>query len=179
MEKIFADMMGASVMSQAEIRRRRPDLSASPIQSQEDLNKLLGQTHWIRTVRVDLKPGKLHDFVELWNPLKLELQEMLKDRTIAVSQTLTGPPVIWMASFAKSFAEFDEMTNATKNLTETEAYRNYIKGLADVATMSQFEYHRIAPELSNVPEAIASVDPAFWRPKPAMPAKAKAAKAGD
>jgi len=57
---------------------------------------------------------------------------------------------------------------------ETEAYQNYMKGLSEVATMSQFEYHRIMPALSNVPEEIASADPAFWRPAPTMEtAKAK------
>lgn len=175
MEKIFADLDGASVMSRAEIRRRRPDLSANPFTSQEELRKLVGQTHWLRTVKVELKPGKMQEYVELWNPLKLELEKLLPGRVIAFSQTITGPPVVYTVMYAKSFGEFDEVNAATKNLMETEAYQNYMKGLSEVATMSQFEYHRVVPALSNVPDEIASADEAFWRPAPTETAKTKTA----
>jgi hypothetical protein len=126
-------------------------------------------------VKVELKPGKMQEFVELWNPLKVELAKLMPDRVISVSQTITGPPVFYSVMYAKSFAEFDEVNAATKNLMETEAYQNYMKGLSEVATTSQFEYHRVVPALSNVPEEIASADPAFWRPAMTEPARAKTA----
>jgi hypothetical protein len=172
-DKVFADMMAASITTRGQIRRRRPDLSAHPLKDSDDLMKLLGETRWLRTVRVDLKPGKTREFAEAWNPYKLELEKVLPDKFISVSQTTTGTPALYMTIFAKTLADFDRYDAAVVQAMESDAYRSFTQRLGDLASMTTWEIYRIVPELSNVPDRVAAVDPAYWRPKPATPVKPK------
>jgi quinol monooxygenase YgiN len=172
-QKIFADMSAASVWTRGEIRRRRTDLSGNPPATQDEFYKMLGETRWIRTVKVDLMPGKLREYTELWMPFKAALEKENPGRYIAVSQTITGTPAIYSATYAKSMAEFDTMNANMNKLLEDDAYRNYLRGLSSVATNTKWEIHRIAPELSYPPDEIAAVNPSYWNPKPAAPTKGK------
>ena len=48
------------------------------------------------------------------------------------------------------------------------AYRNFMKVTGDAVAMTNWEIHRLRPELSNPPDEIVNADPSFWKPQTEM-----------
>src|SRR3974377_743712 len=76
MEKMFADLNAMSVSGTAEIRRRRWDLSVNPPAGREEAMRVAATSRWIRTLRIDVKPGRMPDFIEAWKPWQAELSRV-------------------------------------------------------------------------------------------------------
>src|SRR5213593_1397494 len=60
--KIFQDFGNCIVSSRGELRRRRPELSASAPTDMAAISRLIGGSRWVRTVMVRVRPGKTADY---------------------------------------------------------------------------------------------------------------------
>src|SRR3954470_15458854 len=67
-DKLMRDLMAYSVSSHSELRHRRWDLSVNAPSDMEGLTKMVAKTRWIRTLTVNLKPGRNMEYIEAWKP---------------------------------------------------------------------------------------------------------------
>ena len=81
----------------------------------------------------------------------------------------TGVGVFRITTLAKSLGDLDGM----KPLDQVRgaSYAAFEKATADAVARIEISIGRFLPELSNPTDEIVAIDPAFWRPKPAAPAK--------
>jgi hypothetical protein len=165
--------LGASSNSfKSEIRRRRRDLSVNPPEDADGLQKLVGSTRWIRTVRLDVKPGRSQEYIEAWKKFQGELGQVTPPITALFSESITGTPALYVGIYYKSMAQMDSEVPALQKAVASPAYGNLMKVSGDAIAMSNWEIHRVRPDLSNPPEGVVNVDPAFWKP-PAMTTSTK------
>jgi hypothetical protein len=169
-DKMMRDL-GAWSTFRSELRRRRWDLSVHPPTDAAGLATLVGQSRWIRTLRLDVRPGWALDYVQSWKGFQHELEKVSPPVTALVSESVTGTPAIFVGVYYKSMADMDvEVASVQKALTST-AYLNLSKVTASAVDKSMWEIHRVRPDLSNPPDEVLNADPAFWKPAP--PAKPK------
>jgi hypothetical protein len=172
-DKLMRDLGAWSTSYHTEIRRRRWDLSVNPPSTVADLSKLVGQSRWIRTLRVDLKPGKNAEYIAAWKPFQAELAKMQPSSTVLVSESVTGTPAIFVGLYYKSMAEMDSEYAAVLKALASDAYQNLGRVTSNTVNQSTWEILKVRPELSNPPEGVINTDPAFWKPKPPAPPKPK------
>jgi hypothetical protein len=173
-DKLLRDLGAWSTSYHTEIRRRRWDLSVHPPSTAADLYKLVGQSRWIRTLKVDLKPGKNAEYIAAWKPFQAELAKMQPAPTVLVSESVTGTPAIFVGLYYKSMAQMDTEAAAVQKALASDAYQGLGRATSNSVNQSTWEIFRVRPDLSNPPEEIVSADPAFWTPKPPAPPKPKA-----
>ncbi|HYW41501.1 MAG TPA: hypothetical protein VE959_01510 [Bryobacteraceae bacterium] len=172
-DKLMRDISSYSASGYNQLRHRRWDLSVHPPSSAAELYKMVGQTRWIRTLRLDVKPGANFQYIDAWKPFQAELAKISPPVTVLVSESSTGTPAIFVAIYYKSWAEMDAGAAALPNALASQAYQNLMRVTQNTISMSNWEIHRLRPQLSYPPDEIASADPAFWNPKPAPPAAPK------
>ncbi|MBI1786059.1 MAG: hypothetical protein HYR60_00635 [Acidobacteria bacterium] len=171
--KLFQDYNNCIVSGRGEARRRRLDLSSLTAADAERATRQIGQLRWTRTTVVRIRPGRADKFEEL-----LKLFKAAWDRnqlTRYVSQSASGQQgiVYYITALGKSMAEFDGATGV-QQLLGSAGYQTYLSTSAEAVLSNEAYINRVLPELSNPPEAIAALDPAFWRPKPPAPVEKKA-----
>lgn len=173
----FQQFNNCIVSSRGEIRRRRPDLSANPPKDAAALAKILGESRWVRTAIIRVRPGRAGDYVEQLRANKAAIERSYQTPTF-ISQSVAGQQgtVFYITSLRSSLGGFDSAPNLQQALG-AEGYQKYQKTIADTVLTTETIIQRFAPELSNPPEEVASVAPDFWRPKPPAP-KAKPATEG-
>jgi hypothetical protein len=172
-EQFMYNLGAWSASYTTEIRRRRLDLSVNPPSSPEDVSKMVASSRWLRTYRADLKPGKSADYVAAWRPFQAELAKVTPPITVLVSESVTGTPALFFATYLKSLADIDVQSAAVQKAIASVAYVNLQKSGGDAQQSGMWEIHRIRPDLSCAPEEIVNLDPAFWKPAPRAPAKPK------
>jgi hypothetical protein len=165
MPKFFADLSSISTSMQAEIRRRIPDLSVNIPASQEDRLRQVSQARFMRTIRLELKPGRMPEWVEAWKPWQAELERVEPKVTAAVSATSTGRSAVVISSYFRDMAEMDAIDVGIQKALAGDTYREFMRKSADMLYSSNWEIHRILPELSSMPEEFVSMNPEFWKPK--------------
>ena len=79
-DKIFQDLSQCLVSSRTEFRRRRWDLSSNAPTNPAAMAKLLGNSRWLRTAAVHVRPGQVAAF-----------EALLKD--VKVAREKASPPV--------------------------------------------------------------------------------------
>lgn len=170
-DKMFSDMNSCVSWSRSELRRRRWDLSSAPA-DQAELSKVVGQSRYLRTAVVRVKPGHAADFEAVLKQLKDAREKTGDKRTIVVSESLVGTQgtVYYITGLVPSFAAFDEAPTMKKLLGDEE-YAKVQKINSEVIQDFTSVIARFVPEFSNVPNEVASAAPDFWNPKPAMAAK--------
>jgi len=174
-EQIFRDADSCMESSQREVRRRRWELSANVPADPAALNKLIGESRWVQTVMVRVRPGHGPRFEEQLRAIK-EAQEKAEAKvTVLVSQAAFGQSgaVYYIGTPRKSLAEIDSAIPLPR-LLGAEAYEKFVKAVSESVLTTEFTISRFAPEFSNPAEGIAAAAPDFWHPKPA--AKKPAAK---
>ena len=173
-DKMMRDLGAWSTSYHSEIRRRRWDLSVNAPTTAADLYKLVGQSRWIRTLKVDIKPGKNPEYVAGWKLFQAELAKMQPASTVLISESVTGTPAIFVALYYKNMAEMDSETTAVQKALASDAYRHLAEATSNSVNQTTWETLKVRPELSNPPEEVINADPAFWKPKPPAPPKPKA-----
>jgi hypothetical protein len=163
--KLMADLGAMSESATAEIRRRRWDLAVNVPATPEERMNVAAASRWIRTIRIDLKPGRTLDFIDAWKPWQQELAALGPDVSIWASMTSTGAPAIILATYFKDMAGMDQVDALVSKAVASPVYREFLKATQDMIVKTTWEVHRLRPELSCVPDAIAAADPDFWRPK--------------
>lgn len=163
-EKLMYDLTAASVSFKSEMRRRRYDLSVNPPADAAAMTNLVGHARWIRTVRLDVKPGRAPEYIEAWKQFQAELQQVSPPITALVSESITGTPALTVGMYYKSMAQIDEQNSAVQKAVSTPAYQNLMKVSSEALAMTNWEIHRVRPELSNPTDEIVATDPSFWKP---------------
>lgn len=176
-EKIFQDFSSCTVSSQSEIRRRRWDLSSNVPADAAARSKVVGEARWVRTVIVRVRPGHRMKYEEQMRAIKAAQEKAAPKDVVYVSESVAGEQgtVYYISWFRSSLGGFDGGASLLQLLGEG-GYEKLLKVASESVQSTEVIISRILPELSNPPEDVASVAPAFWRPKPAA-AKPAAAKA--
>lgn len=174
-KKMMQDFNSTIVSSRAELRRRRWDLSANAPKTPEASARLIGEARWLRTLVVQVRPGRQAQFEDRAKAVKAVFEKGSPSWTVLVSQTIAGGPGInyHFTSPQPSLAAFDEMPDLRKLMGEKE-FIEWQKDSGETVLSSEVRYMRFLPELSNAPAEIAKVSLDFWRPMPASAIKPKA-----
>ncbi len=178
--KLMQDFSNCLSSTRGEFRRRRWDLSANAPTSESAMNQLVGQGRWLRTAIIRVRPGRGRDYEDQLRVVK-QLREGATNKTpTLVSQSVAGQSttVYYITNMVSSLGALDTIPSLPDVLGE-EGYKNYLKTVSEVVLSTEINVSRIVPELSHLNEAMVSVAPEFWRPKPPVAAKPKAAAAAE
>ena len=172
--KLLADFNNCVVSTRAELRRRRWDLSSNVPADAAALFKLTGESRWVRTVMVRVRPGRLLDYEAQLRLVKAAAERATPQLTTLVSQSAVGQQgnVFYLTSFGSTLGTFDGAPPLRKLLGEA-FYQSYAKVVADSVLGVETIITRFVPEYSNAREEVAAASPDFWRPKPPMVSRAK------
>jgi hypothetical protein len=175
-EKLFQDFNQCLVSSRSELRKRRWDLGSNPPADGAAMAKMLGESRWLRTTIIHVKPGQGPAFEALLKDVKAAREKNSPDVTTLVSQTVAGAEgtIYYVTTFAKSMAGFDSIAPLQKVLGE-EGYAHYLKTGSEIVENTETVISHFLPELSNPPADVVAAAPDYWNPKP-MVAKAATPK---
>jgi hypothetical protein len=174
--KIFQDFSNCIVSTRSELRRRRPDLSANLPANPAAVNKLIGESRWVRTTMVRVRPGRTADYEAQLKIIKAAADKDSSRMPTLISQSVAGVQgtTFYITALRSSLAGFDTAVTPLPQLIGESGYSAYQKTVAESVLSTETIISRFLPELSNPPEEIASASPDYWRPKPpaAKPAPA-------
>lgn len=181
------DFNACLISSQAEIRKRRGDLSINLPSDMAGVLKVVGSSRWLRTVAVHVRPGKIDEFERQLKALKEGVERSDSGGLMSlVSQGIAGErgTVFYLSSFRASLADFDKAPPPLRQRLGEEGFQQYQKGVSENVQFSEVTLSRFLPELSNPPKEVADASLDFWNPKPAAMKKpagkpASPAKPGD
>jgi quinol monooxygenase YgiN len=176
-EQIFHDGDACMESARSEVRRRRWELSSNAPADAAAMARMLGETRWVQTTIVRVRPGMGPRIEEQIRALKAANEKANPKITMLVSQAVTGQTgtVYYVTSLRKSLAEIDGTPSMAQLLGE-DAYGAFLKAASEAVVNTEYTISRFRPELSNPPDPVAAVAPDFWRPKP--PPASKSAKEG-
>jgi hypothetical protein len=168
-EKLFQDFNQCLVSSRSELRKRRWDLGSNPPADGAALTKMLGESRWLRTTIIHVKPGQGPAFEALLKDVKAAREKNSPDVTTLVSQTVAGAEgtIYYVTTFAKSMAGFDSIAPLQKVLGE-EGYAHYLKTGSEIVENTETVINHFLPELSNPPADVVAAAPEYWNPKPVV-----------
>jgi hypothetical protein len=168
-EKLFQDFNQCLVSSRSELRKRRWDLSSNPPADGAAIAKMLGESRWLRTTIIHVKPGQGPAFEALLKDVKAAREKNSPDVTTLVSQTVAGAEgtIYYVTTFAKSMAGFDSIAPLQKVLGE-EGYAHYLKTGSEIVENTETVISHFLPELSNPPADVVAAAPEYWNPKPVV-----------
>lgn len=174
MEKLFQDFSACVESSRTELRRRRRDLSTNPPADRAGMAKLLGESRWLRTTMVRVRPGKIADFEAFLKAYKAGAEKISPPMTVLVSQAVAGQEgtVFYVTALRSSLSGFDDYPSPQKILGD-DGYQKYLKEIAETVADSETTISRFLPEASNAPEPVAAEAPDYWTPKPKVGATKK------
>jgi hypothetical protein len=176
MHKLFADFDASVDSERGELRRRRWDLTASAPADAAAYSKLIGQSRYLRTAIVRVRPGRTLEYEAQLKRGK-DAQERANPGVASfVSQGVAGVQtgVFYITTLLTSLGDLDKI----KPLQEVlgSSYAGYQKTVAETVLGTEIIIGRFLPELSNPPDEIVAVDTKFWRPAPPPPPPPKAAE---
>lgn len=176
-DKMEQEFNQCIVSSRGEIRRRRWDLSSNAPADLAAYSKLIGETRWLRTTVVSVKPGQVASFEALAKDVKAARDKSSPSQTVFVSQAVAGQEgtVFYVTTLQSSLAGFDGLPSLQQMLGD-EGYQKFLKANAEAIAGTETVINHFLPELSNASEQVVAVAPDYWRPKAAINAKAHAGK---
>jgi len=177
-EKLEQDFNSTLVGSRVEFRRRRWDLSANVPADPASLLKLVGQSRWLRTTVVHVRPGHVLDMEAHLKELKAALEKTNPPQVTLVSQAVAGQSgtVFYVTAPEGSLGGFQSRT-PTPQLLGEEGYQRFLKMLAESVEGTETVINHFLPELSNPSAEVTAAAPDFWTPKPKMAPKPKEGEA--
>lgn len=175
MTKILQDFSAATEGLRGEIRRRRLDLSANVPTDPAASMKLVGESRWIRTTIVHVRPGQALRFEEQVRAVKEAAEKSNPGWSNVVFQAVAGQKgnVYYITFLAKALGDFDSLP-VLPQILGAEEYKKFMATSAETLESSETIINHFVPEISNPPEGVVSASPDFWKPKPAA-VKPKAA----
>lgn len=170
-DKMYADFATCLAWSHTEFRVRRWDLSNASMDPAERA-KILGQSRFLRTTAIRVKPGRTAEFEAVLKQLKDARDKSGEKLTVVVSQSVAGTQgtIYYVTALVPSFSAFDNAPTM-KQLLGDEEYAKVQKTNAEVIQDVTSVINRYVPEFSNVSTEVAAIAPEFWNPKPTMAAK--------
>lgn len=176
-EKIYQDFNQCVSSTRSELRRRRFDLSSNPPADAAAMAKLLGESRWLRTTMIHVRPGQGPTLEALMKDIKAAREKNSPDVTTLVSQGEAGQEgtIFYVTTFEKSMAGFDSVAPLRKVMGD-EGYAHYLKAASEIVEQTETVISHFLPELSNPPADVVAVAPDYWNPKPVIAAKAATPK---
>ena len=176
--KILQDFSATAESSRGEVRQRRWDLSANVPSDPAVLTKLIGESRWLRTTTIHIRPGQALHFEEQLRAAKEAIQKGNDNRPVLVSQSVAGQEgtAFYISWLVKTWSDFDSIAPIPQILGP-EGYQRFLANAAETVQGSETVINHFVPEISNPPEGVVSASPDFWKPKPAA-VKPKAPEAG-
>jgi hypothetical protein len=176
-DKMLQDYNQCIVSARSEFRRRRWDLSSNAPADAAALSKMLGDSRWLRTTAVHVRPGQVAAFEALLKEVKAAREKASPPQTTLVSQAVAGQEgtVFYVTTLQDSLAAFDSLPTIQQTLGE-EGYARFLKTNAEVVTGTETVINRFLPDLSNAPEQVATAAPGYWGPKAEVAAKMRTDK---
>jgi hypothetical protein len=175
-DKLFADFTKCVESSRSELRRRRWDLSSNAPADTAAMAKLLGESRFIRTTAIRIKPGQGPAFEALLKDVKAAREKNSPDVTTLVSQGEAGQDgtMFFVTTLEKSMAGYDSIAPLRKTMGD-EAYERYLKTASELVVNTETIISHFLPELSNPAPDVIAAAPDYWTPKEVV-AKAGSAK---
>jgi hypothetical protein len=172
-DKLYQDFTQCVVSTRSELRRRRWDLSSNAPSDPAAMAKMLGESRWLRTSVIHVRPGQGPALEALLKDVKAAREKNSPDVTTLVSQGVAGQEgtIYYVTTLQKSMAGFDTIPTLQKVLGD-EGYAHYLKVGSEIVENTETVISRFLPELSNPPADIVAAAPDYWNPKPAALAKA-------
>jgi len=169
------------ISSDAELRKRRGDLSINLPSDMAGVLKIIGSSRWVRTAAFHVKTGHVDDFEAQIKIVKEGLEKANPSGPmILVSQAVAGNrgAVFYTTSFRTELADYDKKLPSLKEALGLEAFQQYQKSTAENVQFIESTLSRFLPELSNPPKDVADASSDFWNPKPAATKKPTAKPTG-
>jgi len=166
MQRLF-DEWGATVENDhAELRHRRMDLTANPPADTAVYFRTVGQSRFLRTATVHVRPGRIPDYEAQLKVNKPAMEKANPTLTAFVSQGVAGQEtgVFYTTYLLRSLGDLDEIKGLAEALGA--GYPAYLKTVSETVSRTDILIGRILPELSNPPDEVVAVDEKFWRPAP-------------
>jgi len=173
-QKMEQDFLNCLVSFRGELRHRRWDLSRKPPADADSYAKLIGESRFLRTTAVRVRPGHIVEFEALLKEMKEAGEKNPNTPPVYVSQVVEGGrgTTFYVSTLRSSLAGFDHNPTMAEILG-AEGYKKFQQISADTVETVDSALYRISPELSNPPDEVAKVAPDFWRPKAMMAPTAK------
>ena len=173
-DKMGQDFNNCLVWSRAELRRRRWDLSRKAPQGPEAYAKFIGESRFLRTTAVHIRPGHVPEFEALSKEMKEAGEKNPDAQPEFVSQVVEGSKgaTFYLSTLRSSMAGFDHNPTLRDILGE-EGFKKYREITAEAVEVADSTLYRFSPDLSNPPDDVAKVAADFWRPKAMMAATTK------
>jgi len=164
---LFQQFSNTLESSRGELRQRRWDLSYNPPADLAAYAQVIAKSRWIRTVVVRVRPGHEAEFEAELKEINAAAQKSNMAGMRWVSQVVAGgsPGTYHIARLMTSLDELDHAPSMRSMLGD-EGLEKFQKVNADTVAGVEYILYRVVPELSNVPDAITSLAPDFWNPKP-------------
>lgn len=164
-EELFAGLASDTADAHSMLLRRRPDLSANFPSDPAAQAKVVGNSRWIRIIRIVVRIGQNPRFEELAKQVKAAEEKADPNVRNWISQSEAGDraSVYYVAQFQSSLAGFDSAP-ALPQMMGKDAYQNLLKTASEVIEREDITLGRFVPALSNPPADTANAAPAFWRP---------------
>ena len=176
-EKLLHDWESCLAGSRSELRRRRWDLSRKAPADAAAWAKYVGESRFLRTIAVHVRPGHAPEFEAMLKEAKAAGEKIADAQPIYVSQAAEGSKgtIYYITALRSSLGGFDKNPTLRDILGE-EGFKRFQQVNAESVEGTESVLTRFSPELSNPPEEIATVAADFWRPKAAMSASASKPK---
>ena len=173
MDKLFQEYSQCLVNYRNEFRRRRWDLSSNPPADAAALAKMLGESRWLRTNVIHVRPGQSDAFEGLLKDIKAAREKASPAVTTLVSQAVAGQEgtVFYVTMLANSMAAFDNIPTI-QSVLGAEGYAHYLKTGSEVVANTETVINHFLPELSNPAPEVVAAAPDYWTPKTELVAKA-------
>jgi len=173
-EKLMNDFSSCLVSSRGEIRVRRWDLSWNAPKDAAEYAKLLGQSRYLRTNVVYVRPGRAQDFEAMVKELKAAREKNSPGEIGLVSQAVAGQKggVFYITTLKPNMEAFDNVPTMQKIMGD-EGFAKYMKTASDVVESNYTMINRFLPELSSAPPEVLAAGGEFWNPKPVVAEKKK------
>ncbi len=165
--ELFQQFSSTLESSRGELRQRRWDLSYNPPADLAAYAEVIAKTRWLRTVVVRVRPGHEAEFEAELKEINAAAQKSHMAGMRWTSQVVAGgnPGTYHITRLMTSLDELDHAPSMRSMLGD-EGLEKFQKVNADTVAGVEYVFYRVVPELSNVPDAIASLAPDFWNPKP-------------
>lgn len=173
-QKMGQDFDSCLVSSRSELRRRRWDLSRKAPKDADAYAKLIGESRFLRTTAVHIRPGHIDEFEALLKHVKEAGEKNPEAQPVFVSQVIEGGKgtVFYVSTLRSSMGGFDHNPTIKEILGE-DGYKKFQQINAEAVEIAESTLYRFSPELSNPPDEVAKVAADFWHPKATMTASAK------
>jgi hypothetical protein len=176
-EKMLHDLDNCTASLRSELRRRRWDLSRKVPSDAAGYAKLVGESRFLRTTAVHVRPGHIAEFEAMLKETKEAGEKSPTTQPQLVSQVVEGSrgTIFYVSALRGSLGGFDKNPTAREILGE-EGYKKFQHMNAEIVESTESSLMHFSPELSNPPEEVVQVAADFWRPKQVVAAAAPKSK---